>query len=234
MRKGKEASAGRQLRSCIGRREGEKVNGSSSSKTERNTSIEQFSPGWEFETIAIASLPGKPARSDFTGDQTLFQLVDGRKWYADLYVAQKIDQMLIHAGEPFAVCKSQVLRGNQRIIEVEIKAVVEPPVKGAGGLVRAKGKQVPPPESPNNIGDQVMEDSLVTPTLPLAHAPAPASPTPAVDHSLPPRIPAASAAQSAPKPQLPQLPKTSSPAAPMNIPAAQSLPFTVGKRLRRW
>ena len=56
----------------------------------------------------------------------MFVLQDGRKWYADFPTAKTIEQMRIQPGEPFQICKTETRRGSQRIVGVEIAAVVIP------------------------------------------------------------------------------------------------------------
>lgn len=59
------------------------------------------------EVIALAFSEGKPVVSDFTGEQILFSLVDGRRYYAPPYVAQLIKNAGIGARTPFEICKKQ-------------------------------------------------------------------------------------------------------------------------------
>jgi len=84
----------------------------------------KFFPNFEPKEVALKSIEGQPTHSRYDGDQICFELTDGRKWYTDIVVGQKIKQMLIQPGEVFCVYKSEVRRGNRRIIELEIEPVV--------------------------------------------------------------------------------------------------------------
>lgn len=92
---------------------------------QQNGSINaKFTPTFEPEQIALKYKEGKGVHSPYNGDQVLFTLSDGRKWFTDLYVAQKIEQMRIEPGEVFAVQKTEIRRGNRRIVEIQITPVV--------------------------------------------------------------------------------------------------------------
>ena len=94
--------------------------------------LTKFVPGFEPEAIALKYGDGKPVTSTYNGDQVMFTLMDGRRWFADLYVAEKIAGMKLQPGEVFEVAKTETRRGNQRIVQVEITAPVKPaPVNGA-------------------------------------------------------------------------------------------------------
>ena len=80
----------------------------------------KFQPGFEPEVIALKAIPGKGV-TGYSGDQVLFHLTDNRPWYAEIYVAQKIEQARIQAGEPFEVSKVQKQRGGRTITEVDVK-----------------------------------------------------------------------------------------------------------------
>ncbi len=88
---------------------------------------QKFIPNFTPEQIAIKQLPGKPVQSQYSqGEQILFLLTDNRRWFADPYVAQKIEQMRIEPGEFFQVQKISKRRGNQALTEVEITPVEQP------------------------------------------------------------------------------------------------------------
>jgi len=92
----------------------------------------KFQPGFEPEVIALKAIPGKGV-TGYSGDQVLFHLTDNRPWYAEIYVAQKIEQARIQAGEPFEVSKVQKQRGGRTITEVDVKAVIpEDPTPSQG------------------------------------------------------------------------------------------------------
>jgi hypothetical protein len=55
------------------------------------------------EVIALAFTAGKPVSSNFTGDQMMYTLTDGRLWFADLEAAAKVDALNLGRGEPCEV-----------------------------------------------------------------------------------------------------------------------------------
>lgn len=94
----------------------------------------KFVPSFTPEPIALKFTEGKPVNSNFNGPQVMFTLTDGRKWFTEPYVQQKITDMRLAPGEVFEVSKQQTQRGNQRITTIEIHAVVLPepiPVQSA-------------------------------------------------------------------------------------------------------
>jgi hypothetical protein len=86
----------------------------------------KFVPSFTPEPIALKFTEGKPVNSNFNGPQVMFTLTDGRKWFTEPYVQQKITDMRLAPGEVFEVAKQQTQRGNQRITTIEITAVVLP------------------------------------------------------------------------------------------------------------
>jgi hypothetical protein len=84
----------------------------------------KFQPSFDPQEIALKALPGKPVHSPYQGDQIMFTLTDGRRWFADLYVSQTIEQMRLQAGEVFRVQKTSIRDGSRAIQRVEITAVV--------------------------------------------------------------------------------------------------------------
>lgn len=73
------------------------------------------------ETIALEFADGLPVESQFGGDQVMFSLTDGRKWYASPFVAQKVAAAGIAAKQPFTICKREVSQGNRRTVEYQIQ-----------------------------------------------------------------------------------------------------------------
>lgn len=84
----------------------------------------KFQPSFDPQEIALKALPGKPVHSPYQGDQIMFILTDGCRWFADLYVSQMIEQMRLQPGEVFRVQKTSTRDGNRAIQRVEITAVV--------------------------------------------------------------------------------------------------------------
>ena len=89
----------------------------------------KFAPSFVPEAIALKFAEGKPVHSSFTGDQIMFTLSDDRKWFADLYVGQKIAELGVEPGQVFEAYKIETRRGNQRIVTVEVAPMK--PVNGA-------------------------------------------------------------------------------------------------------
>ena len=60
-------------------------------------------------------------QSQYSGDQVMYSLTDGRKWYVSPFVAEKVKQAGITAQIPFEVCKREVARGNRRSVEIQVR-----------------------------------------------------------------------------------------------------------------
>lgn len=73
------------------------------------------------ETIALAFAQGKPVTSQFSGDQVMFSLDDGRRMYVSPFVAEKIYEAGVSAHTPFTICKREVSHGNRRSVEFQIE-----------------------------------------------------------------------------------------------------------------
>ncbi len=73
------------------------------------------------EIIALKWADGLPCQSPHSGDQVRFTLTDGRVLYVAPVVAEKIRAAGVTANAPFQICKREVMRGNRRTIEYEIK-----------------------------------------------------------------------------------------------------------------
>jgi hypothetical protein len=73
------------------------------------------------ETIALHYSDGRLTQSQFGGDQVMFTLMDGRRLYLSPFVANRIKDAGVTAGVPFSICKREVLHGNRRTIDYEVK-----------------------------------------------------------------------------------------------------------------
>lgn len=76
-------------------------------------------------TIAVEFAEGLTVASNFGGDQVMFSLVDGRKFYCSPFVASKISST-VRAREPFTICKKEITNGNRRSVDYVIE-----PARGA-------------------------------------------------------------------------------------------------------
>jgi hypothetical protein len=77
------------------------------------------------EVIALQFAEGREVQSQYSGDQVMFSLVDGRRMYVAPSVAAKIAEAGIGPNTPFEICKRETARGNRRTIEFEIKNLGE-------------------------------------------------------------------------------------------------------------
>lgn len=97
------------------------------------------------ETFELAFPDGLRVHSKFGGDQVMFSLTNGEKWYCDPFIASKIRDAGIGANTPFTVCKREVINGNRRVVEYEVERILEqslaappaPPVADVRPTVRA-------------------------------------------------------------------------------------------------
>jgi len=78
------------------------------------------------ETFELAFPDGLRVTSKFGGDQVMFSLTNGEKWYCDPFIAGKIRDAGIGANQPFNVTKREVISGNRRRVEYEVEALLEP------------------------------------------------------------------------------------------------------------
>ena len=78
------------------------------------------------ETIALAFSEGLPMSSKFGGDQIMFTLSDERRLFVSPFVASKIAAAGIEPGQPFSICKAEVIHGNRRAIEYLIEPAHAP------------------------------------------------------------------------------------------------------------
>lgn len=81
------------------------------------------------ETVSLAFAEGREVTSNYSGDQVMFTLDDGRRMYLAPFVADKIRAAGIRAHEPFQICKREVAQGNRRTVEFQIK-----PMQGGRSL----------------------------------------------------------------------------------------------------
>jgi hypothetical protein len=75
------------------------------------------------EIVSLAFAEGRPVESQYSGDQVMFSLTDGRKMYLAPFVADRIREAGIGANQPFEICKREVSHGNRRTVEFQIRPV---------------------------------------------------------------------------------------------------------------
>ena len=73
------------------------------------------------EVIALQFADGRQVASQFGGDQVMFSLCDGRRAYLPPFVADKIASAGIQPGELFEICKREIVAGNRRSVEYQIR-----------------------------------------------------------------------------------------------------------------
>ena len=73
------------------------------------------------EIIALQFADGLPTESKYGGDQVMFTLTDGRRVFLAPFVARRIADAGIQPGELFEICKKEVVAGNRRLVEYQIK-----------------------------------------------------------------------------------------------------------------
>jgi len=122
------------------------------------------------QTFELAFDEGLRVHSKFGGDQVMFSLTNGEKWYCDPFIAAKIRDAKIGANVPFTVCKREVVNGNRRVVEYEVERILDvslaPPA--ADPDPRPTMRAV---ESPNTSAVFVGAGAVVTP----AATPAPST-----------------------------------------------------------
>lgn len=77
------------------------------------------------QTFELAFDEGLRVHSKFGGDQVMFSLTNGEKWYCDPFIASKIRDAKIGANVPFTVTKREVVNGNRRVVEYEVERIME-------------------------------------------------------------------------------------------------------------
>src|SRR4051812_29786041 len=77
------------------------------------------------QVFELAFPDGLKVNSKFGGDQIMFSLTNGEKWYCDPFIASKISAARIGANTPFTVCKREVVNGNRRVVEYEVERILE-------------------------------------------------------------------------------------------------------------
>jgi hypothetical protein len=78
------------------------------------------------ETLELQFAEGLKVSSKYSGDQIMFSLTNGEKFYTDEFVASKIKAAGIGANQPFNIVKRAIVSGNRRMVEYEIEALLEP------------------------------------------------------------------------------------------------------------
>lgn len=150
------------------------------------------------ETLELAFPDGLRVTSKFGGDQVMFSLTNGDKWYTDPFIASKIRDAKIGAYQPFNITKREIVTGNRRRVEYEIEALLEPKtitdprptvyagesrdgkttavVFGAGASVnhfedKVKGALNPPPPAAVDMVDVAARALGVAPVTPAVPSP---------------------------------------------------------------
>lgn len=77
------------------------------------------------QTFELEFPEGLRVQSKFGGDQVMFTLTNGDKWYTDPFIASKIRDAKIGAYTPFTVTKREVVNGNRRVVEYEIERILD-------------------------------------------------------------------------------------------------------------
>src|SRR3954451_10157668 len=77
------------------------------------------------QTFELAFDEGLRVHSKYSGDQVMFSLTNGEKWYCDPFIASKIRDAKIGANTPFTVCKREVINGNRRVVEYEVERIMD-------------------------------------------------------------------------------------------------------------
>lgn len=110
---------------------------------------------------------GLRVSSKFGGDQTMFTLTNGDKWYCDPFIASKIKAAGIGAYTPFTVTKREVVNGNRRVVEYEVERIMDQslsaPAADPRPTVRAS-------ESPNGAATAVFLGAGASPAAPSSVA----------------------------------------------------------------
>ncbi len=101
-------------------------------------------------TIALAYAEGKfqpggprtyNGRTWNASDQLMFSLVDGRKWYCEPYVQERITAARIAPGASIEVEKVETVQGNRRTVEIQVR----PLRSGARAGLNASAPVTTPP-----------------------------------------------------------------------------------------
>jgi hypothetical protein len=74
-------------------------------------------------TVSLAFADGRPVQSQYSGDQVMFSLDDGRKLYVPPAVANEIGAAGIGAHEPFILTKVETTVGNRRTLRHIVQRV---------------------------------------------------------------------------------------------------------------
>jgi len=127
--------------------------------------------------IALAFTEGKPVSSNFGGDQIMYTLMDGRRFYADMEAAEKIDALSLGKGEPFefTMCVDRTKKKSYEARYLENDA---PPVPLAAALAppvvvpqAAAPRRVASTPQSDNRAAQVVSQPAQQNTAPSANSP---------------------------------------------------------------
>jgi hypothetical protein len=110
------------------------------------------------EIVSLAFADGREVTSQFSGDQVMFTLDDGRKLYLAPFVADRIRAAGVRAHEPFEICKREVAQGNRRTVEFQIR-----PLTGGRSPVQPSPAAAAPQYQPQGNSQDLtrqLEDSI--------------------------------------------------------------------------
>jgi hypothetical protein len=85
-----------------------------------NGEIVRFRTNIPVEIPGIKYPRGRPVHNQY-GDQVLITFVDGRKAYLPSIVDERIEQLGLKLGEPFAICKREVTEGRRKMIRWDVQ-----------------------------------------------------------------------------------------------------------------
>jgi hypothetical protein len=104
------------------------------------------------------------------GDRVRYSLVDDRTMYVDPFVAERIKELAIQAGELFLICKRQAKKGNRRTIYWAVEQLGEHESQLErdlrASIERAKAPEVAPQPAPAPIAN-------TSSAMPVSSAPPP-------------------------------------------------------------
>lgn len=78
------------------------------------------------QVISFTSPRGIPCKSKFAGDQIMWTLSDGRRYYGDPYLQERIDALRLQPMQQFEIEKIETFIGNCRDSEVVVRPVGAP------------------------------------------------------------------------------------------------------------
>lgn len=103
------------------------------------------------EIIALEYGDGRIVQSQYSGDQLMFSLTDGRKMYLPPFMGDKLKQAGIAAGTPFELCRREVSRGNRRTVEYQVRNLDGAGASNEDVPALAPGAQLKAPKPLNGI-----------------------------------------------------------------------------------